>query len=195
MNLTKHTILPLLALMLTLFSACHDEEAVSVPDGQSDGLHITLSLSGKQPLYAKAGKQTRATIEGENSLNENTVSTVHFFLFNPTTTDGNVSWTFKKSWSFTVESQTAGANNGNDETGTPDDYPTEFFTLQTGQAWRDVLGITLGTTDTEGSRLYAIANLPEGTDVSGIDTWDKFCKWAVTDTLIQRKYSADDLDN
>lgn len=196
MNLTKHTILPLLAAMLTLFIACSDEEAVSVPDTETgDGLRITLSLSGKQPLYAKADKQTRATIEGENLLNENTVSTVHFFLFNPTTTDGNVSWTFKKSWSFTVESQTAGANDGNDETATPDYYPTEFFTLQTGQAWRDVLGITLGTTDTEGSRLYAIANLPEETDVSGIDTWDEFCEWAVTDTLIQRKYSADDLDN
>lgn len=197
MNLTKHTILPLLAAMLTLFIACSDEEAVSVPGTETgDGLRITLSLSGKQPLYAKADKQTRATIEGENSLNENTVSTVHFFLFNPTTTDGNVSWTFKKSWSFTVKSQTAGANDGNDETATPDYYPTEYFTLQTGQAWRDVLGITLGTTDTEGSRLYAIANLPEGTDVSGIDTWDEFCEWAVTDTLIQRKYSnSTTLDN
>ena len=190
MNITKHTILPLLALMLTLFIACSDEEAVSVPGTETgDGLRITLSLSGKQPLYAKADKQTRATIEGENSLNENTVSTVHFFLFNPTTTDGNVSWTFNKSWSFTVESQTAGANDGNDETETPDYYPTEYFTLQTGQAWRTTLGITLGTADTEGSRLYAIANLPEGTDVSGIDTWDEFCEWAVTDTLIQRKYS------
>lgn len=190
MNITKHTILPLLAAMLTLFIACSDEEVVSVPGTETgDGLRITLALSGKQPLYAKADKQTRATIEGENSLNENTVSTVHFFLFNPTTTDGNVSWTFKKSWSFTVESQTAGANDGNDETATPDYYPTNYFTLQTGQAWRTTLEITLRTADTKGSRLYVIANLPEGTDVSGIDTWDKFCEWAVTDTLIQRKYS------
>ena len=111
--------------MLTLFIACSDEEAVSVPGTETgDGLRITLALSGKQPLYAKADKQTRATIEGENSLNENTVSTVHFFLFNPTTTDGNVSWTFKKSWSFPEDgetiSQTAGANDENDETATPD---------------------------------------------------------------------------
>lgn len=196
MNITKHTILPLLALMLTLFIACSDEEAVSVPDTETgDGLRITLALSGKQPLYAKADKQTRATIEGENSLNENTVSTVHFFLFNPTTTGGNVSWTFKKSWSFTVESQTAGANDADDETATPDYYPTNYFTLQTGQAWRTTLEITLRTADTKGSRLYAIANLPSGTDVSEIDTWNEFCEWAVTDTLIQRKYSADALDN
>lgn len=196
MNLTKHTILPLLAAVLTLFIACSDEEAVSVPGTETgDGLRITLALSGKQPLYAKADKQTRATIEGENSLNENTVSTVHFFLFNPTTTDGKVSWTFKKSWSFTVESQTAGANDENDETGTPDYYPTNYFTLQTGQAWRTTLEITLRTADTKGSRLYAIANLPSGTDISEIDTWNEFCEWAVTDTLIQRKYSADDLDN
>ena len=195
MNLTKHTILPLLAAMLTLFIACSDEEAVSVPGTETgDGLRITLALSGKQPLYAKADKQTRATtIEGENSLNENTVSTVHFFLFNPTTTDGNVSWTFEESWSFPEDgktiTQTEGANDADDGTATPDYYPTNYFTLKTGQAWRDVLGITLGTADTEGSRLYAIANLPEGTDVSGIDTWDKFCEWAVTDTLIQRKYT------
>lgn len=189
-----------MAAVLTLFIACSDEEAVSVPGTETgDGLRITLSLSGKQPLYAKADKQTRATIEGENSLNENTVSTVHFFLFNPTTTDGKVSWTFKKSWSFPEDgetiSQTAGANDENDETGTPDYYPTNYFTLQTGQAWRTTLEITLRTADTKGSRLYAIANLPSGTDVSGIDTWDEFCEWAVTDTLIQRKYSADDLDN
>lgn len=200
MNLTKHTILPLLAAMLTLFIACSDEEVVSVPGTETgDGLRITLALSGKQPLYAKASKQTRATIEGENSLNENTVSTVHFFLFNPTTTGGNVSWTFGKSWSFPEDgktiTQTEGANDADDGTATPDYYPTNYFTLQTGQAWRTALGVVLGTADTKGSRLYAIANLPEGTDVSGIDTWDEFCEWAVTDTLIQRKYSADDLDN
>lgn len=194
MNITKHTILPLLVLMLTLFTACHDEEAVTMPGTQtSDGLHIALSLGSKQPIYA--AKQTRAnTIEGENSLNENTVSTVTFFLFNP---EEGGSWSFKKSWSFPEEgesiTQTPGANDEDDETATPDYYPTPYFTLESGKDWRTNLGIVLGEGETKGSRLYAIANLPSDT-FDGIDTWDKFCALAVTDTLIQRKYTTDNTE-
>ncbi len=176
MNLTKHTILPLLALMLTLFSACHDEEAVSVPGTETgDGLHIALSLSGKQPLYANAGKQTRTTIEGETGLNENTVSTVDFFLFNPDT-DGNYN-TINGHWRFSL-TETEQTNQKDNST---DSYATEYFTLYSGNDWKNRLGIT--TT----SRIYAIANLPSSVNVS---TWAEFCALTVTDAAIYKKHTS-----
>jgi len=177
MNLTKHTILPLLALMLTLFSACSDEEAVSVPGTETgDGLHIALSLSGKQPLYANAGKQTRATIEGETGLNENTVSTVDFFLFN-LDTDGNYN-TINGHWRFSL-TETEQTNQKDNST---DSYATEYFTLYSGNDWKNKLGIT--TT----SRLYAIANLPLSVNVS---TWADFCALTVTDAAIYKKHTSE----
>ena len=188
MNLTKHTILPLLALMLTLFSACSDEEAVSVPSTETgDGLHIALALGGKQPLYANAGKQTRTTIEGETDLNENTVSTVDFFLFNPDT-DGNYN-TINGHWRFSL-TETEQTNQKDNST---DSYATEYFTLHSGNNWETKLGIN------NKSRLYAIANLTkEKSDEIAIQTNDTYTKTlndlkalTFTDAAIYKKHTSE----
>lgn len=176
MNIAKHTILTLLVLATALFTACSDEDAVTMPGTDAPnapGLHIALSLGGKQPVYA--AKQTRAnTIEGEKSLNENTVKTVDFFLFSPemeTVNDvkqvkkdanGDTIWVRKHYGRHTVSNQTMTDDDANDKSPDangnaviPDYYPTEYFTIASGSSttWIETLGLV------PGSRLYALANV------------------------------------
>lgn len=171
MNIARYTLLALLAL---LAAACSDEEPVTMPGAEStEGLHIALAIGGRQPAYAaQDGRQTRAatTIEGENSLNENTVSTVDFFLFSPKVesgavvldADGDTVWVRTYYGRHTVASQTMTDEDANDHSPdadgnavTPDYYPTEYFTVATGSStsWIESLGLV------PGSRLYALANV------------------------------------
>ncbi len=145
-----------------------------MPGAEStEGLHIALAIGGRQPAYAaQDGRQTRAatTIEGENSLNENTVSTVDFFLFSPKVesgavvldADGDTVWVRTYYGRHTVASQTMTDEDANDHSPdadgnavTPDYYPTEYFTVATGSStsWIESLGLV------PGSRLYALANV------------------------------------
>lgn len=185
-TIKKQTTTLILTLLATLFlAACQDEAQIALngTDPHAPGLHVALSLGGRQPLYQAATRASSTTMEGENSLGENTVSTVHFFLFNPTVTEGSTdtTWTFKKSWlSNEVKEQDITADNTtNDATTFPDYYPTEYFTLYSGNNWADALGIV------KGSRLYAIANLSDE-KAETVTSWETLKSLAVTDTDIYK---------
>lgn len=212
MNIAKQTIWTLLVLVTLLFTACQEEEVVKMPDINQKGLCISLSLGGEKPVYlSRNEKQTRiTTIEGENSLNENTIREVCFYLVNPSSISGSdTTWTLKQSWIFNVPTEddlqqdmTNDPDNNlstEEKPQTPDYYPVETFKLASGNNWATTLGLT------HGSRLYAIANVKDWSratvnDQNGnaiaidsyddVDTWEKLKSLAITDATIYKTYSA-----
>jgi len=151
----QHIILPLLALLVFL-AACHDEESVALPSSPASGLYIALTVSGETPTLPASENETAtraSVIEGENSLDENMVKRMDFFLFTQEGTLKKYAYKERTSTTTTETSSTTGETNKDGETlkyYTTDDY----CTLYNSNEWTAPSACL-----SEGDILYAVVNM------------------------------------
>ena len=145
--------MPLLALMLTLFTACRDEEVVSMPDREKAGLYVALTVSGETPTLPMTSTTRANVIEGETNLDENMVKRMDFFLFN---SDGTTlkKYAYKERTTTTMTEETSTTETNKDGQQLKYYTTNDYCTLYTSSEWTSPSACL-----SEGDILYALVNV------------------------------------
>lgn len=160
--------------------SCSDDESPLHIEPMRTGLSVSLTVSGEQPVYpSNDTTATRAatTMAGEEGLDENTIGSVDFYLF-----DNNGTLL-----SITVNNATK-ASHWRSELTTATTTGTHAHDLYIGTEWKTVYD-TYFKNATTGFTLYAIVNLGDEyeDEANAITTLDALKALVVTDADIYKK--------
>lgn len=182
----QHLLLyPLLTLALLVaatmsLGSCSDDESPLHIEPVRTGLSVSLTVSGEQPVYpSNDTTATRAatTMAGEEGLDENTIGSVDFYLFD---NNGNL-------LSITVNNAKK-TSHWRSELTTATTTGTHAHDLYIGTEWKTVYDIYFENATT-GFTLYAIVNLGDEyeDEANAITTLDALKALVVTDADIYKK--------